>query len=69
MYIGNMKDHEFDKKYDLIYTSWGLNYLSDSEALQLLENARGSLEHEGEKPGTFVLKETIRDSEEKFIPD
>ena len=60
MYIGNMKDHQFDKKYDLIYASWALNYLNDDDAKELLIRAKDALNIDGEKPGTIILKETIK---------
>jgi hypothetical protein len=56
-----MTDLPFDKKYNVIYGNWSFNYLSDKEILVLLDKARKSLIGDKPKPGTMIIKETIRD--------
>lgn len=70
-YVCNMTDLKFDKKYNLIYSNWGLNYLDDKDVLALLERARDSLlsVSANKKPGTFIVKETVADGEFSFIEE
>ena len=64
-FVCDMTDLAFNKKYNLIYGNWCFNYLSNAEILTLLGKARKSLISGKLKPGTIILKENIRDYEDK----
>ena len=49
----------FNKKYNVVYMSWGFNYLNDTEVYQLLEKASYSLTTFNHDPGMIICKETI----------
>jgi hypothetical protein len=50
---------DFSKKYNVIYTNWGFNYLNDPEVLALLSKAKHSLATWNKKPGVIIAKENI----------
>ena len=57
----NMTAIDFtNKNYDVIYGSWALNYLSNSESIDLLKRAKFSLVTWNRKKGIIILKETVR---------
>ena len=60
MYKCDMLEIPFDKvKYDLIFSSWGLEYQNDDQAIELLNKARLSL-YDGQAYGIMVIKENNR---------
>lgn len=51
-------------KYDVIYGSWALSYLTDKECVEFLQDAayglRSNIRSKTERPGLIIIKETIR---------
>ena len=47
------------KKYNVIYSNWGFNYLNDPDVLVLLTRAKHSLSTWKGKPGVIIAKENI----------
>ena len=47
------------KKYNVIYSNWGFNYLNDPDVLTLLSQAKYTLATWDKKPGVIIAKENI----------
>ena len=56
----NMMEIPFDRKYDMIYGSWALGYLTDEEVTQFLHKAKQSLMLFNSNNGMIIIKENTR---------
>jgi protein N-terminal methyltransferase len=55
VYVMKAEDFKYDKKYNVVFASWFLENLTDSNALKFLIDTRKQLE----KNGVIILKENI----------
>ena len=65
-FVMNIKDQKIIYKYDLIWDSWGICYIMDSDLLEHLHWARKCLVREGpnEMPGVYFIKESVTHEDE-----